>query len=108
VRDSLRWSEGYQRLAELAAKLPHTRLVYVADRQADIMELMVTARECGTPVALAEGDKLWDCATQGQALGEVRFTLPARPGRRAREVVQQVWARPVQLPDGAGSYVQAS
>jgi hypothetical protein len=39
VRESLRWVEGYQRLAELAAKLPGTRLVYVADREADIMEL---------------------------------------------------------------------
>lgn len=118
VRESLRWVEGYQRLAELAPQLPGTRLVYVADRESDIMELMAVARDCGTPVdwllrsqhnrALAEGDKLWDSVMRGQPLGEVRFTLPARPGRRAREVVQQVWAGQVQLPDGAGSYVQAS
>jgi hypothetical protein len=50
VRESLRWVEGYQRLAELASKLPGTQLVYVADREADIMELMAAARDCGTPV----------------------------------------------------------
>lgn len=118
VRESLRWPEGYQRLAELAPQLPGTRLVYMADREADIMELMTTARECGTPVdwllrsqhnrALAGGDKLWDSVTEGAPLGEVRFTLASRQGRPAREVVQQVWARQVQLPDGAGSHVQAS
>lgn len=33
-KESLRWIEGYERLAELAPRLPATRLVYVADREA--------------------------------------------------------------------------
>ena len=48
---SLRWLEGYERLAEMAPQLPGTRLVYVADREADIMALMVKARDSGSPVA---------------------------------------------------------
>jgi hypothetical protein len=33
--ESKRWVEGYQRVAEMAAAMPGTRLVYVADREAD-------------------------------------------------------------------------
>ena len=34
--ESRRWVEGYERVAERAQKLPDTRLVYVADREADM------------------------------------------------------------------------
>ena len=69
VSESLRWLEGYERLAEMAAQLPQTRLVYLADREADIMALMVRARDLGEPLdwllrskhnrTLSDGDKLW-------------------------------------------------
>jgi hypothetical protein len=118
LKESLRWIEGYERLAEMAAQLPTTRLVYLADREADIMALMVRARDLGTPVdwllrskhnrTLSEGDKLWSRVTQGEAVGEIRFTLASRQGQRAREVVQQVWAQTLQLPDGSGGFVQAT
>ena len=39
-KESTRWIEGYERVAEMAAALPATRLVYVADREADLVELM--------------------------------------------------------------------
>jgi hypothetical protein len=48
-RESVRWSEGYARVAELAAELPATRLIYVADREADLRKLMVRAQDLGTP-----------------------------------------------------------
>ena len=41
---SLRWIEGYERIAEMAARLPTTRLVYVADREADLVPLMPRAQ----------------------------------------------------------------
>jgi hypothetical protein len=44
INEGLRWSQGYERVAEFAAALPATRLVYVADREADILELLVRAR----------------------------------------------------------------
>ena len=59
IKESRRLIEGYERLAEMAGQLPTTRLVYLADREADIMDLMM----------------------------------------RAREVVQEVWAQALQLPD---------
>jgi hypothetical protein len=118
VSESLRWVEGYERLAEMAPQLPQTRLVYLADREADIMALMVRARDLGQPVdwllrskhnrTLSEGDKLWSRVTQGESLGEIRFTLASRQGQRAREVVQNVWAQTLPLPDGKDGFVHAT
>ena len=77
--ESTRWTEGYTRVAELAASLPDTRLVYVADREADIVALMAQARDLGHPAdwlirsqhnrALPEGGKLWAEVLAGEALG---------------------------------------
>jgi len=116
--ESRRWLEGYERVAEWAAGLPTTRLVYVADREADILELMRRARDLGTPAdwlvrsqhnrALPEGAKLWGAVTADEPLGEIRFTLPSREGRKAREVRQQVWVRRVELGQGANGRVTAT
>ena len=99
VKESLRWIEGYERPAEIAVQLPTTRLVYLADRVADIMALMVRARDLGTPLdwllraqhnrTLNEGDKLWGRVT-AESVGKIRFTLASRQGQRAREVVQRL------------------
>jgi hypothetical protein len=45
IRESTRWTEGYQRVAELKAELSGTEIVYVADREADIRELMTAAQQ---------------------------------------------------------------
>lgn len=118
VKESRRWIEGYERVAETAANLPHTRLVYVADREADMITLMARAQELGTPAdwlirashdrALPEGAKLWATSTEGTPLGEIAFTMGSRHGVKAREVRQQVWLRPVELPAGAGLSVSAT
>jgi Transposase Tn5 dimerisation domain/Transposase DNA-binding len=118
VPESRRWIEGYTRVAELAASLPQTRLVYVADREADIVALMTQARDLGHPAdwliraqhnrALPEGGKLWAEVLAGEALGEIGFTLPARHGQKARAVRQRVWAKRLALADGQGARVEVS
>lgn len=40
MSESRRWIEGYEWLVEHAGQLPATRLVYVADLEVDILELM--------------------------------------------------------------------
>jgi hypothetical protein len=115
ILESTRWVEGYERVAELAAELPQTRLVYVADREADIVALMAKARDLGTAAdwlirsrhnrALPEGGKLWNRVSEGEALGEIHFT---RHGQKARQVRQQVWAKRVELSDGKGGRLEAS
>lgn len=110
VGESTRWIEGYERVAERASELPNTRLVYVADRESDIIALMLRADDLGTPAdwlvraqhnrALPNGEKLWDELTSEAAwVGEVGFTLSARPGQEAREVKQSVWVKRVTIRD---------
>jgi len=117
-RESLRWVEGYEGVAKIAATLPETRLVYVADRESDIVELMRRARDLGHPVdwlirsqhnrCLPEGGKLWARTTEGAPMGEIEFTLPARCGQVARTVRQSVWVRRLAIPDGASGQLEVT
>lgn len=114
AKESMRWLEGFERCAALAASLPDTRLVYVADRECDLHAFMVRAqREPGIDGlirathnrCLAEGGKLWDRLAQAPVLGEVSFILPARPNRPSRPVVLTVRAEPVTLHPTGGELV---
>lgn len=117
-KESTRWIEGYERIAEMAADQPATRLVYVADREADLMPLMQRAQALGTPAdwlvraahnrCLPDGDRLWERATSGDALGEIAFTLGARHGVKSRLVRQQLWAQRIELPAGKCGTVVAT
>ena len=113
VKESTRWVEGYEIVADLAEQLPDTRLVYVADREGDLRELMDTAARRGTPAdwlvraqhernTLA-GDKLWSRLGQSEPVGEVEFLLPAAPGRPARLVRQTLYRQVVTLPARRGA-----
>jgi Transposase Tn5 dimerisation domain/Transposase DNA-binding len=111
-KESLRWIEGYERVAEQAALLPGTRLVYVTDREGDIAELMSLAQELGHPADwlircqynrnLAEAGKLWEGVDASPVLGEITFILPGRTGQKARQVKQELRARRVKLPGRNG------
>lgn len=117
-KESLRWIEGYERLAEVAPHMSATRLVYVADREADMMALMIRAQDLGTPVdwlvrathnrALAEGEQLWAHTCEGQLRGQIKFAMPTRHGVKARTVRQQLWARRVELRAGKGRTLMAT
>lgn len=118
ILESRRWTEGYQRIAETAQEMPGTRLVYVADREADILELMQCAHHLGTPAdwlirsqhnrCLPDGGKLWARILAGVPLGEVEFMIAAGQGQAAREVRQQLWASPISLPDGRGGQLSVT
>ena len=112
ILESERWIEGYERLAEQAAALPDTRLVYVADREGDMIALPKRALELGTPVdwlvrsshnrklAVPDAPKLWEDVLGETSLGEIRFHLGARQGVKARDVTQALYAKRVALPCG--------
>ena len=105
-------------MADLAAELPQTRLVSVADREADLLDLMVRARALSNPAdgllrakhnrALPEGDRWWARVLASEPLGEIRFVLPAGRGREAREVHQQLSVQRVTLPDGCRGTLEAT
>ena len=112
ITESRRWTEGYERIAELAERLPNTRWVYVAGRESDLRELLDRAAELGYPAdvllrakhdrILAEGGKLRADVARQAVLGEVEFAMPAARGRTARTVVQTVRAARVTLARHAG------
>jgi hypothetical protein len=116
--ESTRWIEGYERVAELAQAMPQTRLVYLADREADIVALMARANDLGHPAdwlirschnrALPDGSKLWANVTSGEPLGCIRFTMASRHGHKARSVRQQLWAKRLSIPDGRGAFIEVS
>jgi hypothetical protein len=108
-----RLREGYERIAEMAAQMPKTRLVYLADREADMVAMMRRAREQGTPADWLvrakynrclpgeNCEKLWEHTSSGEALGEIAFMMPTRGTQKARPVRQQLWARAVEISDGS-------
>jgi hypothetical protein len=98
--------------------MSQTRLVYLADREADLLDRMVRARDLGHPAdwrlrakhhrALPEGDRRWERVLASAPLGEIRFVLQAGRGREAREVHQQRYAQRVTLPDGRRGTLEAT
>ncbi|WP_431798473.1 IS4 family transposase (plasmid) [Cupriavidus metallidurans] len=112
IKESVRWIEGYERVAEQAATLAQTRLVYVTDREGDIAALMQRAEELGQPADwlirsqhnrnLGAEAKLWNEVEASEALGEITFILPGRAGQKAREVRQELRAQRVMLPGRKG------
>ncbi|MBK8753100.1 MAG: IS4 family transposase [Candidatus Competibacteraceae bacterium] len=113
VKESTRWVEGYEIVADLAETVSDTRLVYVADREGDLRALMDAAARRGTPAdwlirsqhnrnTLA-GEKLWDRLARSESLGEVEFTLSAAPDRPARLVRQTLYRESVTLPARKGA-----
>lgn len=107
VCESLRWVEGYERLAELASQLPQTRLVQVGDRESDILALMQRAQELDWPVdllvraqhdrVLPEGGRLWAQVDTAPELGGIQFMLSTRMGHKARPVRQQLRLKRIRL-----------
>ena len=118
VLESVRWVEGYERLADLAAELPATRLVCVGDRESDLLALLVRARDLGHAAdyllrcqhnrVLPEGGKLWDEVMASAPLGHIRFEMPAGRGRKAREVEQAVRVQSVRLDDRQGGQLEVT
>jgi hypothetical protein len=111
-RKAVRWIKGYERIAETASSLPHTRLVYVSHSEVDMIALMVRAQQLGTPAdwlilmthdrALPEGAKLWSAASEGEAIGEIVFAGGSGHGVKGLEVHQQVLLRRIELPTETG------
>jgi hypothetical protein len=108
VKESARWVEGYEIVADLAETVADTRLVYIADREGDLRALIDDAARRGTPAdwlirskhdrKTTTGEKLWERLARSEPAGEVEFTLPAAPDRPARSVRQTLYRTVVTLP----------
>jgi hypothetical protein len=74
----------------MAPEMPGTRLVYVADREADLMPLMQRAQHLDHPAdwlvraahnrCVPDHGKLFDVVTCEAPMGEISFTMTPRHG----------------------------
>ena len=112
AKESQRWLNSLQRSAEVQRLCPHTRVVNIADREADIYELFQAAvqRPDGpdllvrasrtTRRQVEDGDEhapLWEVLPARPVLGGCTLHIPARGGRKARRAHVQIHCAPIQL-----------
>ena len=100
VKESHRWIEGYERVAEMAQRCPGQRLVYLGDRESDFYDLLRRAQQLDYPAdfvlraqhnrALGDDTKLWDSIEQQSVLTCITFTKPRKPGEKSRKVIQEI------------------
>jgi len=93
-KESRCWGHGLRVLDRWREALPRTELLYIADRESDIYELLAQARSPGVDLLIravrnrktTEGSKLWATAASWPltAAGRQTLEVAARPGRPAR------------------------
>jgi len=110
-KESFKWIEGFRKAAFVAKECKNTRIIYVADREADIVELIEEAiEEKGPDIIirvqhdrqLDEKDpngtvnrpykKLIKTLSEEEAIGELSFVIPRSHGVAARKVTQNLKA----------------
>jgi hypothetical protein len=103
-KESCKWLLGYQATVKAQRRLKDTRIVNVADREADVFELFALAlREKGHPHLLIRAkqprkiesaDKkaphLWDYVRSLPSEGTLPLVVPRRGSRRRRETTLEV------------------
>lgn len=110
-KESIRWLDSYQKVDELARKNPKTNFVYIADREADLIELINEALRSKSEnesyadiIIRSKHDRLLDEFEEDSqeqykikkklesmpVLGEISFHLPSTNERKARCVTQEL------------------
>ena len=93
-KESIKWLRALDPIAAAAARCPNTRIVTLADREADIFEYMLDARTRGldTVVRVREKNraldgevrKLWPYMVLRPKAGTIELTVPRRGRQPAR------------------------
>jgi hypothetical protein len=118
-KETYRWIEGLRDTVEVAAQMPHTRLIHVCDREADFFELFeeqrrharvdLIVRANHNRGILEEPYKLFEAIRQAAVQTTVQVSVPqqsdrpklskkkARPGRPGRQANLEVRYQRVQL-----------
>ena len=114
TKESFRWLKGYRLACELSAEVPRTRIVSVADCEADIYDIFLEAERHGTPAdflirakierSLPERNpevgphayrKVRTDVAASPVVAERVLSLPSTPKREAREARLQIRAKRV-------------
>jgi hypothetical protein len=111
-KESHRWLQSFRRTAEVQRLCPDTRLVSIADREADLYELFQEAHQSpvgpelliranrATQRRVAEEDEtrpLWDYLLTQPLAGSFALAIPSRGGRKARVAELELRHAPVSL-----------
>jgi hypothetical protein len=112
-KESFRWLESYRNISQIAESCSKTQFIYIADREADIVELLGEAskekangknidvlirsqHDRQIDIKDPKGDlnkpyeKLRQKLKSSPSLGTIKFTIPATTERKSREVVQAI------------------
>jgi Druantia protein DruA/Transposase Tn5 dimerisation domain/Transposase DNA-binding len=120
-KESQKWLNGYAAADVAAQRLEQTQVVVVADREADIFELLETAvkgrahllvramyqRRVMMPDGNAEAC-LWDLVRQEPAAGMIEVEVPRRGTRPARVAQVEIRYRAVEVCDPEKRYTPRS
>ena len=105
-KESYRWIDGFKSMNALAQDCA-TQLIYVADRESDIEELLDAAQgQRGQLLIRARHDRLledeermWDTVSNSPVIGIQEFEMGSRPGHKARKVIQTLRSTTIELPE---------
>jgi hypothetical protein len=101
AKESVRWLRSLQAVERMAAACPQTRFIGVGDREADIYELFVWAKEeSGRPGLLVRAERqrllteeqgpLWAHVESQPVAGQLEVKVPRRGNRAARVAMLEV------------------
>jgi hypothetical protein len=112
-KESMKWLRSFRKVAEVQKLCPETMLVSMGDREADIYELSLEARENPLgPRLLVRAEKsrnrkveqepLWQFMDNRESAGMLKIALPKRGNRKAREAIVDVRYSMVELSPPKG------
>ena len=110
-RESGKWLAAYRSLEGVAPQVPHTTLVSIGDREADLYELFALARDPQSPRLLVRANRgrqrqvmsddqltpLWDHVSGLAVAGRLALQLPRRGAQAARTAELELRFGPVTL-----------
>lgn len=99
-KESARWVKSLNRAAEIARRMPQTRVVELGDRESDIYEVfdqtLIGPENLHVVVRaqhnrnLQEQAKLWEYMASQPVRGQLHLQVPRRAGRAARKAMLEV------------------
>jgi hypothetical protein len=116
ARESGKWLAAYRTLQAIGPQVPHTTLVSIGDREADLFELFALARDPQSPRLLVRANRgrqrqvmsaegltpLWDFMAGLAVAGRLALALPRRGAQAARTAELALRFAPVTLKPPQG------
>ena len=106
-KESRKWLRSFRKVAEVQKACPNTKLISIGDRESDVYELFLEARNPNGPGLLVRmnratrrkvgGIPLWDFMSGRPVDGTLPLHIPHSGGRKARNTILDVRFAEVEL-----------